>query len=318
MAPSQNVCTIGSGDRIGSTISAPQITPSTPMKRVSRPIRIALRQITTQPMPSASEESPIACVPGMPISWAATSSDDWPMSSARSTVCGAVQEARDLRRGPEREHHGGDRAEQAARQRDVDPEAAEAAGAVADRGAQVGEHERDRDEAEAARDRGQQHGDRAVVVELEVLGAQARERADAALAPRARQRVDEAGDRRVLEHLVGADAGADDQQRAERGRDRGPRALPGLPLEGLVGGGDAHAQAVVRSGGPPIGVRAPPARIVRRGGSGSISLRPATRETRSPAKSRRSSAGAATRIRASIRRTRACWAGVRAATGERL
>ena len=115
IAPSQNVCTIGSGRRIGSTISAPQMMPSTPMKRVSRPTRIALRQITTQPRPSASEARPIACVPGMPISWAATSSDDWPMSSARSTVCGAVEEARDLRRGPDREHHGGDRAEQAAR-----------------------------------------------------------------------------------------------------------------------------------------------------------------------------------------------------------
>jgi len=53
---------------------------------------------------------------------------------------------------------------------------------------------------------------------------------------------------------------------------------------------------------------------IRRGGSGSISLRPATRDTCSPAKSTRSSAGAARRISASIRRWRASWAGVRCAT----
>ena len=58
------------------------------MKRVSRPTRMALRQITTQPRPSASDASPIACVPGMPISCAVTSSDESPMSAARSTVRG--------------------------------------------------------------------------------------------------------------------------------------------------------------------------------------------------------------------------------------
>ena len=62
--------------------------PSTPMKRVSRPTRIALRQITTQPRPSASEASPIAWVPGIPISCAVISRDELPMSAARSTVRG--------------------------------------------------------------------------------------------------------------------------------------------------------------------------------------------------------------------------------------
>ena len=45
-------------------------------------------------------------------------------------------------------------------------------------------------------------------------------------------------------------------------------------------------------------------RRLRRGGSGSIWLRPATRETRSPAASTRSSSGAASRMPASIRRAR--------------
>ena len=88
IAPSQNVCTIGSGLRIGSTISAPQMMPSTPMKRVSSPTRMALRQITTQPRPSASDAMPIACVPGIPISCAVTRTLESPMSAARSTVRG--------------------------------------------------------------------------------------------------------------------------------------------------------------------------------------------------------------------------------------
>src|SRR3954447_17727272 len=52
----------------------------------------------------------------------------------------------------------------------------------------------------------------------------------------------------------------------------------------------------------------------RRGGSGSIWLRPATRETCSPANRSRSSAGAANPIRRSIRRRRARCVGLRCAT----
>src|SRR3954447_3164835 len=52
----------------------------------------------------------------------------------------------------------------------------------------------------------------------------------------------------------------------------------------------------------------------RRGGSGSIWLRPATRETCSPANRSRSSAGAANPMRRSIRRRRARCVGLRCAT----
>ena len=58
------------------------------MKRVSRPTRMAWRQTTTQPRPSAIDESPSAWVPGIPISWEVTTSELSSMSSARSTVRG--------------------------------------------------------------------------------------------------------------------------------------------------------------------------------------------------------------------------------------
>ncbi len=269
IAPSQNVCTIGSGDRIGSTISAPQMTPSTPMKRVSSPTRMPLRQITTHARPSASEARPIAWVPGMPISCAATSRLELPMSSARSTVRAPSRKSVISADVPSVNSTVATAPASAAGQREVDPEAAERRAARAHRGAEVGEHQPDRDEAEAARHRGHQHGERAVVVELVVGHAQARERADAAVAPGPRQRVGEARGRRAVEHRRGGDAGADHQQGAERGGDRRPRALPGLPLEGLFGGRGGHRQAV-RSGGPPIGVRgpAPIAAAADRGRSG--------------------------------------------------
>ena len=66
------------------------------MKRIDRPIRIASRQITTHPMPSASEGMPMAWVPGIPMSCAATSTDKLQMSLARSTVYGPAEEVRDL------------------------------------------------------------------------------------------------------------------------------------------------------------------------------------------------------------------------------
>src|SRR3954447_11264721 len=61
-----------------------------------------------------------------------------------------------------------------------------------------------------------------------------------------------------------------------------------------------------------MGVRS--ARRPRRGGSGSIWLRPATRETCSPATNSRSSSGAARPIPASTRRRSVSWRGVRCAT----
>ena len=196
---------------------------------------------------------------------------------------GAVEEVRDLRRGADREHDRGDRAEQAAGEREVDPEAAERRAARAHRGAEVGEHEPDGHEAQPARDRGQQHGRRAVVVELVVGRAQARQRADAALAPGARQRVGEAGDGRVVEERRGGDAGADDEDGRDRRGDRGARALPGLPAEGLLGG----RAATVR----------PPARAVRRSACGT-SRRPSR-----AAAARGRSGCARPRARAARRRT---------------
>ena len=287
------------------------------MKRVSRPTRIALRQITTQLRPSASDARPIAWVPGMPISCATTSRLESPMSSARSTVRAPFRKPEISAIGAGGEQDRGDGAADAAGDREPDPEQAESLAAMVHGAPQVDEHERDGDEAQAAGDRRREHGDGTAVVELVVGHAQARQRADAAVLAGARQRVAEAGDRRALEDQRGGDAGADDQNGAGRRGGRRARGLPRLPREGFVAGLGRHRQAV-RSGGPPIGVRLGPEPIARRGGSGSISLRPATRDTRSPAYRSRSSAGAATRIRASIRRTRARWAVVRAATGERL
>ena len=51
---SQKACTTGSGPPIGRICSAPVIMPSTPMKRVSRPTRIALSEISTIESASAS------------------------------------------------------------------------------------------------------------------------------------------------------------------------------------------------------------------------------------------------------------------------
>ena len=45
------------------------------------------------------------------------------------------------------------------------------------------------------------------------------------------------------------------------GGDRRPRALPCLPAEHVLRRRRGHRQPVVRSGGPPIGVRAAPASI---------------------------------------------------------
>ena len=228
------------------------------------------------------------------------------MSLARSTVWAPLEEVEISSRGAEREHHGGDRAEQAAGQREADPEAAESRGAVAHRGAQVGEHERDRHEAEAAADRGQQHGGGACRRRTGSTRSQAGQRADAARRP---ARASES-----MKPVTGASLNTsrwrrreDDQQRADRGRDRGPRALLGLPLEGLPGWWRPRSGRV-RSGGPPMGVRAPPAPSSAAAARGRSRSAGDARD-RSPAKSSRSRAGAATRIRDSIRRTWARWAG---------
>ena len=78
---SQKACTTGSGPPIGRIWSAPVIMPSTPMKRVSRPTRIALSAIRT----SASAR---ASAPGRPRICANTARPLAPMSSAASTVRG--------------------------------------------------------------------------------------------------------------------------------------------------------------------------------------------------------------------------------------
>ena len=89
----------------------------------------------------------------------------------------------------------------------------------------------------------------------------------------------------------------------------GARALTRLPGElqpSSVFGHRGHGDDDPRwppSGGPPSGVRVARS-LIRRGGSGSIRSRPATRETRSPRSSTTSSVGAARPITASIRRRR--------------
>ena len=88
------------------------------------------------------------------------------------------------------------------------------------------------------------------------------------------------------------------EQAGERGGDRGRLALLRLPGE-MVFGSDGGHEAVNRS----------------RGG---YRRRAASRETRSPAASRRSRNGAARRIAPSIRRRVASWLGLRTAMAESL
>ena len=52
--PSQNVCTSGSDEPTWTTWKTPTTMPSAPMKRVSRPARIALSETSTMPTASAS------------------------------------------------------------------------------------------------------------------------------------------------------------------------------------------------------------------------------------------------------------------------
>ncbi len=75
---SQKHWTTGSGPPNGRTCSAPVMMPSTPMKRVSRPTRIAFSAIIT-----SASASPSA--PGNPSSEANTPSPDALTSSAAST-----------------------------------------------------------------------------------------------------------------------------------------------------------------------------------------------------------------------------------------
>ena len=80
-ANSQKHCTTGSGEPIGNTSSAPVIIPSTPMKRVSSPLRMAFSAVSTIPIASASR-------PGRLRSCAVTSRPLWVISSASATVRG--------------------------------------------------------------------------------------------------------------------------------------------------------------------------------------------------------------------------------------
>ena len=243
------------------------------------------------------------------------------MSRAASTVRGPSRKCRDAGdRAPSRRAPPRSASSTAPTSADVDdrPRRAPAAGRASRRPG-TSAPRRTRCSASARSTRRADHRDRVVLVELE------RGRPQARLARRsgpASERPGRAtrGSRRAgcrLNASAEPQVAGEHEHAGDDRRDPGTRALARLPgellLRGRRGGHGGEDPRRRRRAGR----RATSARRRRRSGaaaSGSISLRPATRETCSPANRTRSSAGAASAISASIRRCRASWPGVRCAT----
>ena len=218
---------------------------------------------------------------------------------------GGVEVAVEGDRAVDRQRDRGDREQHRSDQRQVDRHARELLAPRAGGDRQERDHVGQRQRPEGAHERVADEPDAVVHVVLDAGVLHARLLADRAGGDVA-ERLEEARPRQVAQHDAPPDEAAEQEDGGQDRGHAGARAMARLPGELLLSsfvGDHGHGDEDPRlpSGGPPSRVRMSRSPI-RRGGSGSISLRPATRDTCSPVKRTRSRTGAARPMSASIRR----------------